>query len=118
MCQPLFEANYSSRGQAPLPSDKCASGPESALHFRQTLEKDTMTKNAKTKKPGIVQKVIKSPHEPEKVQIAVESADHLYKEIRIENTFETAKGETVKLKEGSHVEVTVEADPKETVPKV
>lgn len=76
-----------------------------------------MTKTAKTKKRGIVQKIIKSAHEPEKVQIAVDSADHLYKEIRIENTFETAKGEAVKLREGAHVEVIVEADSTETVPK-
>ena len=76
-----------------------------------------MTKKPQTTKPGIVEKVIKASHEPEKVQIAVEGADDLYKEIRIENSLEGQRGEPVKLKEGAHVEVTVEADAKETVPK-
>jgi hypothetical protein len=52
---------------------------------------------------------------PEKAQIAVDGADDLYKEIRIENTLEGEEGETVKLKEGASVEVAIEADPKETV---
>ncbi len=73
----------------------------------------------KTTKPGTVQKIIKSPlpEEPEKAQIAVEGADRLYRELRIENTLEDENGKKVKLKEGSQVEVTVEADPKETIPK-
>jgi hypothetical protein len=76
-------------------------------------------KKAKTTKPGKVQKVIESTHPdiPEKAEIAVENADHLYKEIRIENTLEDEKGKEVKLKEGAKVDVVVEADPKETVPK-
>jgi hypothetical protein len=47
-----------------------------------------MTKKPKSVKPGTVQKIIKSPfpQEPEKAQIAVEGANHLYREIRIENT--------------------------------
>jgi hypothetical protein len=77
-----------------------------------------MTK-PKTTKPGTVQKIIKSPlpGEPEKAEIAVEDADHLYREIRIENTLEDEKGKKVKLKLGAQVDVTIEADPKETVPK-
>lgn len=73
----------------------------------------------KTVKPGTVEKIITSPDpdEPEKAQIAVEGADHLYKEIRIENTLHDAQGREVKLKKGAQVEVVVEADPKETVPK-
>ena len=37
---------------------------------------------------GIVEKVIKPrhPRDPEKAQIVVEGADHLYREIRIDNT--------------------------------
>lgn len=54
---------------------------------------------------------------PEKAEIAVEGADHLYKEIRIENTLEDEQGRKVKLKEGAQVEVVVEADPKDTVLK-
>jgi hypothetical protein len=78
-----------------------------------------MVKNPKTIKPGTVQKIVTSPipGTPEKAEIAVEGADHLYREIRIENVLEDDKGKKVKLKRGAHVEVTVEADPKETVPK-
>jgi hypothetical protein len=78
-----------------------------------------MTTKPKTTKPGTVQKIIKSPlpGEPEKAEIAVEDADHLYREIRIENTLEDEKGKKVKLKPGAQVDVTIEADPKETVPK-
>jgi hypothetical protein len=70
---------------------------------------------SKTKKPGVVQKIIKSGYGPEKVEIAVHGADDLYKEIRIENTLVTEDGEKVKLKQGAEVEVIVEADPKDTV---
>jgi len=78
-----------------------------------------MTKKPKTVRPGTVQNIVKSPIPgiPEKAEIAVEGADHLYREIRIENTLEDEKGKQVKLKRGAHVEVTVEADPKETIPK-
>jgi hypothetical protein len=76
-------------------------------------------KKPKTTRPGTVEKIIKSPipHEPEKAEISVDGADHLYREIRIENTLEDEKGKKVKLKVGAQVEVTVEADLKDTVPK-
>jgi hypothetical protein len=78
-----------------------------------------MGKKPKVKKSGTVQKVIKPlyPQVPEKAEIAVEGADHLYREIRIDNALEDDKGEKVKLKEGAPVEITVEADPKDTVPE-
>ena len=78
-----------------------------------------MTEKPSTTKPGIVERIIKPvvPEEPEKAQIAVEGADHLYREIRIENTLVDDKGKEVKLKEGAEVEVIVEADPKDTTPK-
>ena len=68
--------------------------------------------------PGTVDKIIKPPHPsmPEKAQISVEGADDLYKEIRVENELQDENGKPVKLKPGAHVEVTVEADPKATVP--
>jgi hypothetical protein len=73
-------------------------------------------KKSKTTKPGRVDKIIKPPHPraPEKAQIVVEGADDLYKEIRIENALQSEKGETVKLKQGASVDVTIEADPKGT----
>jgi len=70
-----------------------------------------MTEKASTTLPGTVEKIIKPviPGVPEKAQIAVEGADHLYKEIRIENKLTDENGDQVKLKSGAEVEVTVEA---------
>lgn len=78
-----------------------------------------MAEKSSTTRPGVVEKIIKPvvPEDPEKAQIAVEGADHLYREIRIENTLIDEKGKEVKLKEGAEVEVIVEADPKDTTPK-
>src|SRR5690348_5744875 len=78
-----------------------------------------MPKKPKITKPGRVQRVIKPfyPQMPEKAEIAVEGADHLYREIRIDNALEDAQGRKVKLKEGAEVDVTIEADPKDTAPK-
>jgi hypothetical protein len=69
---------------------------------------------ATTTLPGKVEKVIDahpSSGEPEKAQIAVEGADHLYRELRVPNTLTDAHGHEVKLKEGAEVEVTIEAEP-------
>lgn len=68
--------------------------------------------------PAVVEKIVKPvfPDEPEKAQIAVEGADHLYREIRIENELKDADGDAVKLKQGAEIEVTIEA-PKEAVEK-
>ena len=78
-----------------------------------------MSKKPKITKPGAVKKIIKSPspRDPEKAEIQVVGADHLYREIRIENTLEDETGNKVKLKEGAHVSVTIEADKEETDPK-
>ena len=78
---------------------------------------DPETEKPKVIMPGVVEKIIKSPYEPEKAQIAVEGADHLYKEIRIDNTMEDANGNKVKLKERAEVDVVVEADLQDTVPQ-
>ena len=77
-----------------------------------------MPKKAKTVKPGKVQKIIRSPYRgvPEKAEIAIEGADELYKEIRIENRLEDANGNNVKLKPGAEVEVAVEAEPDAIIP--
>jgi len=73
----------------------------------------TEKSKASTTLPGKVEKVI-APHrgsgEPEKAQIAVEGADHLYREIRVPNSLTDAQGQKVKLKEGADVEVKIEAD--------
>jgi hypothetical protein len=65
-----------------------------------------------------VEKIIKSPFPsvPEKAQIAVEGADHLYRELRIENTLTDENGDKVHLKKGAEVEVTIAAEPEATTP--
>jgi len=66
--------------------------------------------------PATVEKIIKPvfPSQPERAQIAVHGADHLYRELRIENSLTDENGETVRLKPGAEVEVTIAADPKDT----
>jgi hypothetical protein len=77
-----------------------------------------MSEKPSTTLPGTVEKIIKplSPDDPEKAQITVEGADHLYREIRIENTLTDENGDQVRLKPGAEVEVTVEAPPEATTP--
>jgi hypothetical protein len=72
-----------------------------------------MSEKASTTLPATVEKIIKppSPNEPEKAQISVEGADHLYRELRIQNTLIDDHGEKVRLKPGAEVEVTIAADP-------
>jgi len=67
-----------------------------------------------------VQKIIKSPDPriPDKAEIGIERADELYREIRIENTLTDEQGNQVELKQGAHVDVTVEADSSETTSKI
>jgi hypothetical protein len=69
--------------------------------------------------PGVVQKIIPSLHPsiPEKIQIGVEAADDLYREIRVENTLINENGDEVSLKKGAEVAVTIEADEKDTTKK-
>jgi hypothetical protein len=68
--------------------------------------------------PGKVEKIIPPVgNEPEKAQIAVEGADELYREVRIENALQDADGDLVGLKKGAEVDVTIEADAKDTKPK-
>jgi hypothetical protein len=78
-----------------------------------------MAENPSATMPAVVEKVIKPPYAgaPEKAQIAVEGADHLYREIRIENTLTDEHGHKVSLKPGAEVQVTVEADAQDTFPK-
>jgi hypothetical protein len=77
-----------------------------------------MSEKPSTTLPATVEKIIESSHPsvPEKVQIAVEGADHLYREIRIENNLTDENGDKVRLKPGAEVEVTIEADAAATTP--
>jgi hypothetical protein len=70
--------------------------------------------------PAVVERIIRPrPHsgEPEKAQLEVKGADHYYRELRIENNLRDEKGRKVALKEGAEVELTVEADAKDTTPR-
>ena len=69
--------------------------------------------------PGTVEKIIPEvPNvRPEKAQIAVEGAEELYKEIRVENNLTDENGKPVALKPGAEVEITIEADKAATLPK-
>jgi len=68
---------------------------------------------------GTVEKVIESPHPsvPERAQIAIEGADELYREIRVENTLKDDAGRDAALKQGAPVVVTIEADAQDTMKK-
>jgi CheY-like chemotaxis protein len=69
--------------------------------------------------PGTVEKIIPAiGHvQAEKAQIALEGADHLYREIRIDNTLHDEAGNAVSLKVGAEVHVTIEAEAEQTLPQ-
>jgi hypothetical protein len=71
-----------------------------------------MTEKPSVTLPGTVEKIIKpsQPDQPEKAQIAIEGADDLYREIRIENSLTAGNGNQVRLKKGAEVDVIVEVD--------
>ena len=83
---------------------------DNQLRGAESDEKASMTL------PGIVEKIIPPVHptEPEKAQIAVEGADHLYREIRVDNVLVDPEGKEVALKPGAEVEVKIAADPEDT----
>jgi hypothetical protein len=82
-------------------------------------ELDNSADKATVTLPGTVEKIIHSidPEEPDKAQIAVEGAEELYREIRIENTLQDEAGNEVCLKKGAEVEVTIAAESEATTPK-
>jgi len=79
------------------------------------MDKDDQAKPSTTL-PGVVQKIIKSPHPsiPDKAEIEVHGADDLYREIRVDNALTDKDGDTVHLKPGAEVDVTIEADEDDT----
>jgi hypothetical protein len=91
-----------------------ASGQDKTLSIRNP----PMSEKPAATLPATVEKIIKSPtpNEPEKAQISVEGADHLYRELRIENTLVDEDGNKVRLKPGAEVEVTIAAEPEATTP--
>jgi hypothetical protein len=71
------------------------------------------------KMKGTVQRIIKPIHPgmSEKAEIAIQEAEDLYKEIRIENEVTGDQGEKAGLKPGAEIDVIVEADSNATVKK-
>ena len=69
--------------------------------------------------PGTVEKIIKPvvPSEPEKAEIHIEGGEAFYREIRVKNVLKDEKGEEVAIKEGARVNVSIEADKKDTIKK-
>lgn len=84
---------------------------ERVLTQHPRIEEPRMTDKPSVKLPGKVEKVIRpAAGEPEKAEIAIDGADPLYREIRIENTLKDVEGQEVRLKQGEEVDVTVETD--------
>ena len=69
---------------------------------------------------GTVVKIIESevPSTPEQAEIVIESADHRFQEIRIENTLKDKNDNEVGLKLGAQVQVTVKVRPPTAKPPV
>lgn len=65
--------------------------------------------------PGVVNKLVKPSFadQPEKVEISINGAEDLFREIRIENKFNGVDGGPVALTNGAHVDVTFEAETKD-----
>ena len=84
---------------------------KSARIAELNLDSARSSEHPSTTLPGTVDRVITSPRlsQPEKIQIAVDGADRLYRNLRIENTLTDELGDDVRLKKGAHVEVTVTA---------
>ena len=66
---------------------------------------------------GYVDRILPPVHPalPERAQIVIEEADHMYREIRVENRLDGVKGKPCRLKVGEEVDVRIEADLKWTV---
>ena len=71
-------------------------------------------KRARKKLTARVTDIIEArlPAEPEKAEIAIEQAEDLYGEIRIENKLSTDRGTEICLKPGDQVDVQIEAEEK------
>ena len=85
----------------------------SARVAEMNLDTARILEQPSTTMPGTVDKIIVSPGQPQKANIAVDGADHRYRDLRIENTLTDEHGDDVRLKKGAQVEVTVTAEPKD-----
>jgi hypothetical protein len=80
---------------------------------------NTLRGQATVTLPGTVEKIITpvAPNQPEKAQIAIDGAEELYREIRVDNALKDETGNSVALKKGAEVEITIKADADATTPK-
>jgi hypothetical protein len=71
----------------------------------------TNEKDVSVTLPATVEKVLPARDaEREKIQISVDGCDELFSELRVENTLKNESGDSVTLKRGAHIEVTINAD--------
>jgi hypothetical protein len=82
-----------------------------------TTEQDSTLDHATVTLAGTVEKIIRFPGTTDKAQIAIDEADDLYREMRIENVLHTDQGEIVALKPGAEVDVTIVAPEGAVIPK-
>jgi signal transduction histidine kinase len=108
-------------GQLDIRSDQHGTTIVATVPLRGTAFTDSAKSDEtlSTTLQGTVEKIIEPPHPsvPEKAQIVVEGAEEFYREIRIDNTLKDEKGQDVALKQGAPVNVTIEADPEDTIKK-
>ena len=85
---------------------------KSAKIAERRLDTSRIPEQSSTTLPGTVDKIIPASHSirSERAQIAVEGADHRYRDLRIENILTDENGDDVKLKKGARVGVTITAD--------
>lgn len=59
---------------------------------------------------GVIEKILPrlGAYAPEKVQIMIEGADDLYRELRFDNTLKDGGGKHVTLRQGARVNVKIE----------
>jgi hypothetical protein len=86
---------------------------KSAKIAELNLDTSRIREHPSTTMPGTVDKIIPSslPGVPEKAQISVDHTDQRNRNLRIENSLTDEHGDDVKLKKGSHVDVTITAEP-------
>ena len=89
---------------------------KSARIAERRLDTARIPEQSRTTLPGTVDKIIPASHssQSERAQIAVEGADRPHRDLRIENILTDENGDDVRLKKGTHVEVTVSAEPEKS----
>ncbi|MGB2626731.1 MAG: hypothetical protein WAK20_08065 [Candidatus Acidiferrum sp.] len=80
----------------------------------QHLENDMSSNGVTACFSGTIQKIIRSvdPEKPDKVQIVVQGAEDLYREIRVDNIFQREDGDIVNLTPGDEVRITIVGVPR------